>query len=1246
MLDRVIKSNPSFLSEIALKENFVVRHADLDLIVEVIRENTTGSNQHVLVIGPRGSGKTTLVLRTALEVRTDSELGERWYPMVFAEESYQVVSAGEFWLEALFHLAEQTGDQRWKKTWEELRDETDDNRLADRALYQLLDFADRQGKRILLIVENLNMLLSDLINDEEAWKIRHTLMNEPRFMLLASATNRFEHFENSSQAMFEMFKMHQLTPLDDDECNAIWELIAGKKLDGEKIRPIRILTGGNPRLLAIIAKFGAGRSFGKLLDDLVDLIDDHTEYFKSHLDNLPATERKAYLALAELWDLSTAREVAKAARLDVNGASSLLNRLAGRGAVTVEKRGKRIKYYAVAERMYNIYYLMRRRGRPADRVKAAVKFMIGMYGPESATKLIAEEACKLGPNLCRDHYLAYAEVVKEVRDPRVLEKIISSTEKSFLESPYIDDSIKNLFVSGNRSEARGNMSDAANVAQEASNLIDQGAKLFRDGDYAQALTIFDGVIMKFGESDGPDLVEWVAKALIYKGLALGALGRFEDAIRAYEEVVARFGGSGEPGLAEQVAKALFSKGVALGALDRSEDEIRAYEEVVERFGDSGEPGLAEPVAKALFNKGVTLGALGRSEDEIRAYEEVVERFGDSNEPGLAEQVGKALFNKGVAFRALGRPEDAMRAYEEVVERFGDSNEPGLAEQVGKALVNKGWSLNALGRSEDAIGAYEEVVDRFGDSNEPGLAAPVGKALVNKGVALGALCRSEDAIRAYEEVVARFGDSGEPVLAEQVASALYNKGVALGALGRSEDAIGAYEEVEDRFGDSNEPGLAAPVGKALVNKGVTLGALGRPEDAIRASEEVVARFGDSGEPVLAEQVASALYNKGVALRALGRSEDAIRACEEVVDRFGDSGEPSLAALVAKALYNKGWNLGALGRSEDAIRAYEEVVERFGNSGEPVLAEQVANALLNKGVALGALGRPEDAIRACEEVVERFGDSGEPGLAAPVAKALYNKGWNLGALGRSEDAIRACEEVVERFGGSGEPVLAEQVAKALAYKGVTLRALGRYDEAEEALHKATRMDSESAYAHIELIELLLQSPERREDALRLAEEIIKRKPDDAELLNEISRAFYEENIPSLLQKAETWARRAVSISPGDLANHHTLASLLSALGKGKEALEFAEKCVSNASFVESTIEDEISLIVDLAASGYAKESLELIENSPAAVHLEPLIVGLKLYCGEDVKTAVEILEVARDVVRRIEDRKQERKNQAQS
>ncbi len=932
MTNRVMKSNPAFLSDDALKENFVVRHADLDLIVGVIRENTTGSNQHILVIGPRGSGKTTLVLRTALEVRADKELSERWYPLVFSEESYQVVSAGEFWLEALFHLSEQTADERWWRAWSELKEETDDNRLGERALYQLLDFADSRGKRILLIVENLNMLISDLASPDEAWKIRHTLMNEPRLMLLASATSRFEHFENSSQAMFEMFKMHPLIPLDDGECNAIWELISGQKLEGEKIRPIRILTGGNPRLLAIIAKFGAGRSFGSLLDDLVYLIDDHTEYFKSHLDNLPATERKAYLALAELWDPSTAREVAKAARLDVNTASSLLNRLSGRGAVTVEKKGKRTKYYAVAERMYNIYYLMRRRGRPADRVKAAVKFMVGMYGPESATRLIAEEACKLAPELCLDHYVAYAEVVKGVRDPGLLEKIILSTPKTFLESPHIDRSVRDLIATYANAQRP---SDAA--GDDTMRVLEKAFTLLKDGKYQSALKMFDNFIAKFGELKGRGSVGMVACALIGRGNALTGLGRYKEAIGAHD--------------------------------------------------------------------------------------------------------------------------DAARL-----------------------------------------------------------------------------------------------------------------------------------------------------------------------------------IGDSDDPLLTALMALNLVENGIALETLGRFDEALRAYDDALERSGGREGRHFTGPRAMALTNTGRVLESLGRTNEAIKIYDEIVQLFGNSADPYLAESAAKALCRKGIAIGTLGRPEDEIKAYDEIVERYGRSKEPGLAEQVAIALLVKGITLGALGRPEDTIRASEDAVERFGDSKDPVLAKHVASALVVEGFALGDLGRYGQAEESLLKAIQLDPEPTAAHLGLIRLLLQRPESQANALRLAEEILRRKPDDAALLNGLSWMFYKQNSPALLEKGEMWARRAVSVSPGDLSCHHTLACILAALGKGKEALESAEKSISDAEFVETKIEHTITLFVDLASSGYAKESLELIENSPAAKHLEPLIVGLKLYNGEDVRTAAEILEVARDVVRRIEDRRE--------
>jgi len=388
MVKRQMKYNPAFLSEDELVESFVVRGADLDMIVEIVRDNTGDSNQHLLVIGPRGIGKTMLALRVAAEVHRTPELNAKWYPLVFAEESYEVVSPGEFWLEAIFHLGKQTQDDRWKRTHAELNQEQDEFRLRERALDQLLDFADEQGKRILIIVENFNQLLGEQISDKDAWTLRHTLMNEPRIMLLATAVSRFDEIDNSGKAMFELFKLHDVKPLDEDECRIIWKANTGSEPGDRRIRPIQILTGGSPRLLTIISNFGKDMSFRELMDDLVQLVDDHTEYFKSHLEALPVKERKAYLGLAELWDASTAHEVAEVVRLDVNAASALLKRLTDfRGAVVSTKGKGERKRYQVAERMYNIYYLMRRRGTPAARVKAVVNFMVDFYDAEGLVRI-------------------------------------------------------------------------------------------------------------------------------------------------------------------------------------------------------------------------------------------------------------------------------------------------------------------------------------------------------------------------------------------------------------------------------------------------------------------------------------------------------------------------------------------------------------------------------------------------------------------------------------------------------------------------------------------------------------------------------------------------------------------------------------------------------------------------------------------------------------------------------------------
>ena len=381
------KYNPGFLSDDDLVASFCVRTDEFDSMVELLREPSGNSNAHQIVIGPRGSGKTSLLLRVAAEIRRNDRLSSRFFPVVFAEESYEVSTAGEFWLECLSRLAEQapSGDDGpdLRRSFEELRQIRDDRTLGDRCLGVLPGFLGprRQAPR------------ADRREPEHAVpRHRRTRMRRdggcatrfktsPGFSCWRARPAGSNEIDDPKRALYDLFRALPLRPLTTEDCATLWQAVSGQDRAPQTIRALRILTGGSPRLLTIVARFGAELSFRELMADLLDLVDDHTEYFKSHLDALPAQERRVYLALADLWKPATAREIADRARLDTSKCSAQLARLTERGAVEVTGGSARRKLYYVAERLYNIYYLMRRSRGPSPLIEALIRFMEGFYSP-------------------------------------------------------------------------------------------------------------------------------------------------------------------------------------------------------------------------------------------------------------------------------------------------------------------------------------------------------------------------------------------------------------------------------------------------------------------------------------------------------------------------------------------------------------------------------------------------------------------------------------------------------------------------------------------------------------------------------------------------------------------------------------------------------------------------------------------------------------------------------------------------
>ncbi len=615
------KYNPGFFDGPELKTMFCVRTNEFDSLVETLRQNADASNQHTIVIGPRGSGKTTLLRRIAVEISSDCDLSARFFPVVFAEESYEVSTCGEFWLEALSRLALQVpdsdGDVSLRLTLEELRREQDDRRLGERCLSTLLDFSRQERKKLALIVENLDMMFLETADPHAGWRLRKTLQTEPRILLMGSAVSRFGEIDRPDRALYDLFRDVTLHPLDQKESAALWASVSGRSAEPGMIRSLQILTGGNPRLLAIVAGLGADLSVRDLTTRLLTLVDEHTGYFKNHLEALPHQERRVYLALAALWHPSTAREVAERARLNVNTCSAQIRRLQKRGVIAHAGGTARRKQYCLAERMYNIYYLIRTKNDPDNLVDGLVAFMMACYSKSTLKKIVWD-------------------ALSQMND-------MSGQANSFMEKIVI----KTGHILG--------MEQEGDMFEKYSQLLLKAHEMIANDQFDEAFEIVDGACDRLAEIDmdaGPPL-HWLYSATVgCKSALLEMLGRADEAMTAIEAAVERlpYWSAAHP---KNAALISWVYGDALLDRDRWSEAIVQYETMGERMeGQELSAFHCVTLCDGLLEKAAALGGMEREKEQAEAYAEATKAATATMEK--ATSADAALLQRAHEMRAFAR----------------------------------------------------------------------------------------------------------------------------------------------------------------------------------------------------------------------------------------------------------------------------------------------------------------------------------------------------------------------------------------------------------------------------------------------------------------------------------------------------------------------------------------------------------------------------------------------------------------
>jgi tetratricopeptide (TPR) repeat protein len=387
--------NPDLLSKDELVRGFVARQELLNLFIEELQRVASGGDvQHHLVLGQRGMGKTTLLRRLRYAIDDDPALREAWLPLTFPEEQYDIAHLSDFYLnciDALSDALEARGKAVAARALDSavaaIPDQPEATR-ATRALDLLIRTAKQQKARLLLLLDNIDLLFHRLADHH--WTLRELLSSEDRLCVIGTSAAAIETTYHYGKAFYDFFQIHMLGGLSEAECREV--LLALSRLfntpqveqwiarEPARLKALRLLTGGNPRTVVLLHSVAASSAGGDVRSDLERLLDQCTPLYKHRFESLSDQAQRVVHALALHWQPASAAEIAEATRLDVNAASSQLARLVTDGVVEKVPFVPETKTgFQIAERFFNIWYLMRSSRRVRRRLVWLVEFLKMLY---------------------------------------------------------------------------------------------------------------------------------------------------------------------------------------------------------------------------------------------------------------------------------------------------------------------------------------------------------------------------------------------------------------------------------------------------------------------------------------------------------------------------------------------------------------------------------------------------------------------------------------------------------------------------------------------------------------------------------------------------------------------------------------------------------------------------------------------------------------------------------------------------
>ncbi len=431
------KYTPAEISDRELEATFAARAHTVDYLLKSLRDQIhSGTLSSFIITGPRGSGKSTLIYMVALRIRQDPELSAAWLPVVFPEEQFNFLSLRDLLAATLQMLAKDgiAAAQIWK---ERVEAEANNEQSQQLAMTGLREICRNLGKRLVLFVENLNLLLDESFDDQMKGTLRRLLMAEPFMMLISSAVRVFSSLKQYDEAFFNYFGEVRSDRLSAEE---VFELLTLRaRFDGNerflkefpeqqpKVRAIVHLSGGNPRLVLMLYELLSQQQVTTIVQYFRRLVDELTPLLKDEMENLPPQQRKIIHALMEKGGTAQPTELVGPTRLPLNTITAQLRRLKEAQIVEVLGGGKgRAAHYTIPDKLFAIWYQMRYLSQNRRRIELFVEVLRIWFLEEerlATLRTITETADAGAPQLLRESATA-AFAASWRRDDQTASRIV------------------------------------------------------------------------------------------------------------------------------------------------------------------------------------------------------------------------------------------------------------------------------------------------------------------------------------------------------------------------------------------------------------------------------------------------------------------------------------------------------------------------------------------------------------------------------------------------------------------------------------------------------------------------------------------------------------------------------------------------------------------------------------------------------------------------------------------------------